>query len=371
MTEQKLLNALALTKIPGLGIVGIKKLLDAMEDAESIFRHRKELAEIVPGVGERLMKALDCPEAFLYAEKELKFIQKNSIACLSLKDEAYPSRLRECDDAPSLLFFKGNADLNALRVVSIVGTRHITDYGNCLCRQFIADLQALCPNVLIVSGLAYGVDIHAHREALSNELPTVGVLAHGLDRIYPSTHRDTAVRMLERGGLLTEYMSETNPDRQNFIQRNRIVAGMSDATIVMESAAKGGALITAELAQGYNRDCFAFAGRTTDEFSRGCNNLIRDNKAILLQSAEEFVKAMCWDVDSTQKPEVVQRQLFPDLTMEEQRVVDMLQEQGSLHINTLAVDMDIPVNQMNVLLFELEMKGVIRVLAGGMYRLLG
>lgn len=153
MTEQKLLNALALTKIPGLGIVGIKKLLDAMEDAESIFRHRKELAEIVPGVGERLMKALDCPEAFLYAEKELKFIQKNSIACLSLKDEAYPSRLRECDDAPSLLFFKGNAELNALRVVSIVGTRHITDYGNCLCRQFIADLQALCPNVLIVNWL--------------------------------------------------------------------------------------------------------------------------------------------------------------------------------------------------------------------------
>lgn len=370
MTEQQLLSALALTKIPGLGIIGVKKLLDVMEDAESVFLYRKELAEIVPGVGERLVKALDSPEAFLYAEKELKFIQKNAITCLSLKDEAYPSRLRECDDAPSLLFFKGNTDLNALRVVSIVGTRHITDYGRSLCRQFMTDLKTLCPDVLIVSGLAYGVDIHAHREALANELPTVGVLAHGLDRIYPSSHRDTAVRMLERGGLLTEYMSDTNPDRQNFIQRNRIVAGMSDATIVVESAAKGGALITADLAQSYNHDCFAFAGRVTDEFSRGCNNLIRDNKAILLQSAEGFVKAMCWDVDSVPKQTTVQRQLFPDLTEDEQRVVDMLREQEPLHINTLSVNADIPVNRMNVLLFELEMKGVVRVLAGGMYRLL-
>lgn len=371
MTEQQLLSALALTKIPGLGVIGVKKLLDAMGDAESVFLHRKDLAEIVPGAGERLMKALECPEAFLYAEKELKFIQKNSISCLSLYDEAYPSRFRECDDAPSLLFFKGNADLNALRIISIVGTRHITDYGRCLCQQFIADLKVLCPEVLIVSGLAYGVDIHAHREALSNELPTVGVLAHGLDRIYPSLHRDTAVRMLERGGLLTEYMSGTNPDRQNFIQRNRIVAGMSDATIVIESAAKGGALITADLAQGYNHDCFAFAGRVTDEFSCGCNNLIRDNKAVLLQSAEEFVKAMGWDMDAAQKQVTVQRQLFPDLTEDEQQVVNMLQEQGNLHINTLAVNADVPVNQMNVLLFELEMKGVVQVLAGGMYRLLG
>lgn len=369
MTEKQLLSALALTKIPGLGIVGVKKLLDVMEDAESVFLNRKELTEIVPGASERLVKALECPEAFLYAEKELRFIQKNSITCFTLKDEAYPSRLRECEDAPSLLFFKGNADLNALRIVSVVGTRHITDYGRCLCRQFIADLKALCPGVLIVSGLAYGVDIHAHREALSNELPTIGVLAHGLDRIYPSLHRDTAVRMLERGGLLTEYMSDTNPDRQNFIQRNRIVAGMCDAAIVIESAAKGGALITADLAQGYNRDCFAFAGRVTDEFSCGCNNLIRDNKATLLQSAEEFVKAMRWDID--QKPVTVQRQLFPDLTENEQKVVDMLQEQGCLHINTLAVNADVPVNQMNVLLFELEMKGVVQVLAGSMYRLLG
>lgn len=371
MTEQQLLSALALTKIPGLGIIGIKKLLDVMGDAESVFLHRKELTEMVPGVGERLVKALDCPEAFFYAEKEFKFIEKNAITCLTSNDEAYPSRLRECEDAPSLLFFRGNTDLNALRVVSIVGTRHITDYGSRLCWQFITDLKALCPDVLIVSGLAYGVDIHAHKEALSNDLPTVGVLAHGLDRIYPAPHRDTAVRMLERGGLLTEYMSETNPDRQNFIQRNRIVAGMSDATIVVESAAKGGALITADLAQGYNRDCFAFPGRIADEFSCGCNNLIRDNKATLLQSAEEFVKAMCWDVDTRQKPAAVQRQLFPDLSPEEQLIVSMLQEHGNLHINTLAVNADIPVYQMNALLFELEMKGIIRVLAGGMYQLLG
>lgn len=370
MTEQQLLSALALTKIPGLGAVGIKKLLDVMGDAESVFRNRVNLVEIVPGVGERLVKALDCPEAFLYAEQELKFIQKKTISCFSLNDEAYPTRLRECDDAPSLLFFKGNADLNAVRVVSMVGTRHITEYGKRLCQQFVSGLKELCPNILVVSGLAYGVDICVHRESLFNELPTVGVLAHGLDRIYPATHRDTAVRMLDQGGLLTEYISGTTPDRQNFVQRNRIVAGMSDATIVIESAVKGGALITAELAQGYNHDCFAFAGRVTDEYSQGCNNLIRDNKAILLQSAEDFVKAMRWDTDVEVKPIIVQRQLFPDLSEDERLVVNMLQKDGGLHINTLVVNADIPINRMNMILFELEMKGVICILAGGIYKLL-
>lgn len=253
----------------------------------------------------------------------------------------------------------------------MVGTRHATDYGTQLCATFLRDLKALCPDVLVVSGLAYGIDINAHRSALDNGLATVGVLAHGLDRIYPSLHRKTAVDMLDRGGLLTEFLVGTTPDKHNFVSRNRIVAGMCDATIVIESAAKGGSLITAELAESYHRDCFAFPGRVTDEYSKGCNQLIRDNKASLLLSAEDFVQTMGWNVAScVEKTVNVQRDLFPDLSGEEQRIVDILAQRGNLQINTLVVETDIPVHKMNAILFELEMKGVVRVLAGGMYQLL-
>ena len=253
----------------------------------------------------------------------------------------------------------------------MVGTRHATDYGTQLCATFLRDLKALCPDVLVVSGLAYGIDINAHRNALDNGLVTVGVLAHGLDRIYPSLHRKTAVDMLDRGGLLTEFLVGTTPDKHNFVSRNRIVAGMCDATIVIESAAKGGSLITAELAESYHRDCFAFPGRVTDEYSKGCNQLIRDNKASLLLSAEDFVQTMGWSAAScVEKTANVQRDLFPDLSGEEQRIVDILAQRGNLQINTLVVETDIPVHKMNAILFELEMKGVVRVLAGGMYQLL-
>lgn len=372
MNDEELLSLMALAGIPGLGIIGAHNLLMAMGDAASIFRERKRLPELVAGVTDRLVKALDTPEAFRRAEKELRFVQDNHIACLSINSDKYPSRMRECDDAPVLLYYKGRADLNALRVISMVGTRNATAYGKQLCADFLKDLKALLPDVLVVSGLAYGIDIHAHRSALANDLETVAVLAHGLDRIYPAVHRSTAIEMVEQGGLLTEYMSETNPDRQNFVCRNRIVAGMSDATIVLESAAKGGSLITAEIAESYHRDCFAFPGRITDEFSQGCNRLIATNRATLIQSADDFVKAMCWDADSVAGTSIpVQRQLFPDLTDDEQRIVDILQKNGDQQINMLVVEADIPVNKMSALLFELEMKGVVRALAGGMYQLLG
>lgn len=231
-------------------------------------------------------------------------------------------------------------------------------------------MSVLCPNALIVSGLAYGIDIHAHRAALQHHFKTIGVLAHGLDRIYPAEHRKTAVSMLEQGGLLTEFTSGTNPDRQNFVKRNRIVAGMSDATVVIESAAKGGALITAELAESYHRDCFAFPGRYNDEYSIGCNNLIRKNQAVLITSAEDLVKAMGWE-SSPKTEKTVQRELFPDLSEEEERIVKRLGKMPEgLQINTLVIDTNIPVNRMSALLFELEMKGVIRALAGGVYRLI-
>ena len=370
MTQDEQICSLALTRIPGLGLAGAFKLVSSLGSATRVFEHRKELPRLVPGVSDKVITALNNPEAFRYAERELIFCEKNHIRCLTLNDESYPRRSRECDDAPLALFYRGNADLNVPHVINMVGTRRATPYGLDICSRFLADLSLLCPDTLIVSGLAYGIDIHAHRAALQNHFKTIGILAHGLDRIYPAAHRKTAVSMLEQGGLLTEFTSGTSPDRQNFVKRNRLVAGMSDATVVVESAAKGGALITAELAGSYHRDCFAFPGRYNDECSIGCNNLIRENRAMLVTSAEDLVKAMGWESNSgTEK--TVQRELFPDLSEEEERIVRRLGKMPEgLQINTLVVDTDIPVNRMSALLFELEMKGVIRSLAGGVYRLI-
>ncbi len=369
MTDEELLHHLALTRIPGLGLVGARKLLNACGSATEVFLRRKELPELVEGSG-KLVEALDCPHAFERAKQEIDFVQKNRITCLGYNEANYPSRLRECEDAPTLLFYKGNTPLNQLRIINMVGTRHATEYGKEMCRAFLRDLQHLCPNVLVVSGLAYGIDIAAHRAALEYGFATIGVLAHGLDRIYPALHRQTAVQMVQQGGLLTEFMSETNPDRQNFVKRNRIVAGMSDATIVVESAAKGGALITADLAESYHRDCFAFPGRSYDPYSQGCNALIRDNRAALIQSAEDFVKAMCWDADN-RNGAPVQRQLFPDLTEEEETVVHVLQPiPEGLPINELALATAMPINKLSALLFEMELKGVAQALPGNRYKIL-
>lgn len=369
--DEEQLYSIALTIVPGIGHIGAKRLVSETGSARCVFQNRKELPKLFSGINQRVVDALDCPQAIARARQELDFIKKKNIRCLTFADEDYPSRLRECDDAPVVLFFKGNADLNSLHVINMVGTRHATDYGTQICASFLRDLKALCPDVLVVSGLAYGIDIHAHREALANELPTVGVLAHGLDRIYPHVHRKTAIDMLENGGLLTEFLTETNPDRHNFVSRNRIVAGMCDATIVVESAEKGGSLITAELAEGYHRDCFAFPGRINDEYSKGCNQLIRDNKASLLLSAEDFVSIMGWNTSKKLSEKVnVQRSLFLDLSDDEQKIIAILEKQGSQQINSLVVETNIPVNKMNAILFELEMKGVVRVLAGGMYQLL-
>lgn len=366
--QDEQIYTLALTRIHGLGLTGACNLIREMGTAGDIFRYRKELPERIPGVTDKLVKALDCPEAFKRAEEELLFAEKNNIRCITFNDEQYPSRLRECEDAPLALFYRGNAPLNALRVVSVVGTRHATPYGEEICRNFMEELAAACPDTLVVSGLAYGIDIHAHRAALEQGLPTVGVLAHGLDRIYPSAHRETAVRMMDNGGLLTEFMSGTNPDRQNFVKRNRIVAGMCDAVVVVESAAKGGALITAELAESYQRDCFAFPGKVTDTYSAGCNRIIRDNRASLILSGEDFIRSMGWK--QTGKAKHVQRQLFPDLNEEERKIVEAIRKaDGGMQINTLVIETDIPIHRISTLLFELEMKGVIQPLAGGVYKL--
>ncbi len=371
MTTDERICSLALTLCPGIGLINARKLVDGQGSAAAVFKYRKELPERLPGLSASVVSALDNAEAFRRAEQEIAFAEKNGIECLTLNSDGYPARLRECEDAPLVLFFKGKGNLNNLHVVSMVGTRRATDYGKQFCHDFLRDLAALCPDLLVVSGLAYGIDIHAHNAALANHLPTVAVLAHGLDRIYPYAHRRTAVEMLEEGGLLTEFLSGTQPDRYNFVRRNRIVAGMSDATVVVESASKGGALITADLAVDYNRTCFAVPGRVGDEFSEGCNRLISENKAALLQSAEGLMRVMGWRSASEKGHEAgIQRSLFPSLTEEEASVVRILEAKGEMHINVLVIESNIPVHRMSALLFELEMKGVVKAKVGGVYRLI-
>ena len=251
--------------------------------ATLIMEHKNNLRDILPDASDKLVNAIqNSDEARKRAEVELEYDLRYGIEPLTMNDERYPSRLRECDDAPLMLFYKGNANLNQQRVINIVGTRHCTPYGEDLIRRFVTELKQLCPQVLIVSGLAYGVDINAHRQALDKGYETVGVLAHGLDDLYPNRHKETAQRMIEQGGLLTEFLTQTNADKINFVRRNRIVAGMSDACILIESAAHGGGLITCQISQSYNRDVFAFPGRIGDAYSEGCNNLIRSNGATLL-----------------------------------------------------------------------------------------
>ena len=372
--NEEIFYAMALTRLTNFNFQQALELYKAAGNAQKLYEHRQEIGDMVEGCTPRLIDALkDWDDAMKRADFEIKFMQEHGIRAISLMDEDYPQRLLECPDAPIVLYYKGNADLNQMKIISIVGTRHMTSYGQDLVRKFCSDLRSLCPQVLIVSGLAYGVDINAHRQALENGFPTVAVLAHGLDQIYPYHHRDTAVKMLRQGGLLTEFMSQTNADKANFVRRNRIVAGCADATIVIESAAKGGSLITAEIAQSYDRAVFAFPGNVGQPYSEGCNNLIRDNGAGLISNAEDLVKAMGWYDDSIRKQALadgIERELFPDLSSEEQKIVSLLQQTNDLQLNILSVKTGIPISQISALLFQLEMKGVVKALAGGMYHLL-
>lgn len=373
MTEQETLYAIALSFVPRLNLLSRKMLFEKMGSATEIYEQRQHLKEIIPHANESTLEALAMMDIHLKrAEEELAFAQAGHIQCIGYNDEAYPARLRECPDAPLLLYYRGTASLNAQHIISIVGTRQITPYGKDLCREFAKELKQLCPDALVVSGLAYGVDIHSHRATLEQGMETVGVLAHGLDQIYPRMHRDTAVQMVQHGGLLTEFPSRSNADKKNFVQRNRIVAGIADATIVVESAKKGGSLITAEIAESYGRDVFAFPGRIGDTYSEGCNNLIRGNHAGLITCAEDFVKAMGWETEAQlhqQLSQGLQQELFPDLTEEEQRIVKALTGTDSKQINILAIDTAIPIGKLTSLLFNLEMKGIVRLLSGGCYRL--
>ncbi len=362
------LSVLALTRVRGLKATLILQLIEAAGSASELFANIDSIHDILPGVTPELIAALSDKSVFDYAKKEMEFIAGNNIKLYCITDDDYPVRLRECIDAPAAIYTLGNADLNARRIVSIVGTRHATEYGKDICSNFVAELARLQPDTLIVSGLAFGIDVCAHRSALKAGLPTLGVLAHGLDRIYPATHRNVAKEMLANGGLLTEFMSGTMPFKQNFLQRNRIVAGMADATVVIESPSHGGSLVTASLAQSYARDCFAFPGRVTDKNSAGCNELVSCNRAALITSAQDFVEAMNWHTALPAKTSVMP-DLFPTLSVDEQRILNLLKKYSDgMQINSLIVELDIPINRIMPILFEMEMKNLIKAVAGGRYR---
>lgn len=373
MNEQQLLYNIALTRIGHFSLASALHLYRTLGSGEEIFLHRNEAQDILPDCSPRLIDNLkDWSEPLKRAEVELEFCRNNNIRVLCLGDDNYPKRLEDCADAPLVMYYKGNANLNQSRVINIIGTRHCTTYGADFIRRFIHDLKALCPEVLVVSGLAYGVDINAHQQALAVGYETVGVVAHGLDYLYPAAHKDVAREMVNHGGLLTEFMTCTNADKGNFVRRNRIVAGMSDACILIESAAHGGGMITAGIAFDYGREVFALPGRVGDHFSEGCNNAIRENKAMLLTSVEDFVKAMGWEDDALRieaQKKGIERQLFPDLSPEQQRIVDVLTKSNDLQLNQLSVKTGIPIGDITSILFQMEMMGVVKPMAGGNYHL--
>ena len=372
--NQETLYAVALTRINHFNLNQSLMLYRTLGSATAIMEHRHDIKAVLPTATPRLENALkDVSDAMHRAEAELEFDEAHNIQPLVIGDDNYPERLRECDDAPLVLYYRGTANLNQRRIISVVGTRHCTIYGQEIIHKFIADLKDLCPGVIVVSGLAYGVDIYSHRCTLRNNMETVGILAHGLDYIYPTAHRSTATEMLSQGGLATEFMTGTNADKMNFVRRNRIIAGLADATIVIESAEKGGSIITATLAQEYGREVFAFPGNIAQPYSKGCNRLIYNNKAALITSAEDFLEKMNWQEEgklAEAKKRGIERQLFPELDANESAIAECLSAQNDLQPNTISVKTGIPIATVSAALFSMELKGMVRMMAGGIYHIL-
>ncbi len=362
--------ALALTKLKGVGGKTAKKLLSYSGGYQEVFKLSKLDFQQIDGVGSILANSLfnqiNSTDLMQIVNDELTFIDKNEIDVFLFKGKQYPDRLIHCEDGPLVLFGKGNINFNNARILAVVGTRKISPYGIESCEQIIKGLQD--KNVLVVSGLAYGVDTYAHKLSVDYDVQTIGVLAHGLDRIYPSINRKLAQKMCDNGGLLTEFMSGTNPDRENFPKRNRIIAGIADATLVIESAKKGGSLITAEIANGYNRDVFAVPGRVGDEFSEGCNYLIKSNKAHLVQNAQDIFDMMGWEHEVSSKP--IQQKLFVELTEIEQTIKDAFDKENILHIDQLVNRTGLSNGMIAMDLLDMEFKGYIKALPGKQYKLL-
>jgi DNA processing protein len=363
MIEQKLYE-IALTLISGVGNVNGKKLVAYCGGAEAVFREKNDVLSRIPGINDRTLASIKSKELMLRAEQEIKFIEKNGIKPLYYLDADYPKRLQHCHDSPLMLYYKGNADLNAKKVVGIVGTRKITDYGRAMTEKIVAELSA--NDVLIISGLAFGVDAAAHYSALKYNLATVGVLGHGMQTIYPAAHRKLSIKMMQKGGLLTENLSGTLPERENFPKRNRVVAGMVDCLIVVESALKGGAMITADIANSYDREVFAIPGRVGENYSEGCNHLIKTNKANLLTSASDICYVMRWDVDT--KVVAKQMRMFRDFSEEEQKVIDVFKDKNIVHLDEIIVATQMSAPKIASILLSLEFDGILTALPGKRYQ---
>lgn len=359
---------LALNLIHGVGDVVAKSLIAYCGNAEQIFKSKKAQLEKIPGVGNIIANSIiSSKDIFARVEKEIQFIEKYKIKPLFFTDEEYPERLKNCIDSPIMLYYKGNADLNTEKIVGVIGTRTPTANGKMLTEKLISDLTE--SGCLVVSGLAFGIDVTAHKAALDNNLKTVGVLAHGLDRIYPSEHKKIAEKMISQGGLLTEFMSETIPDRENFPKRNRIVAGMCDAIVIIESKREGGSLITSTIANSYNRDVFAFPGRPNDALSEGCNGLIKTNKAALIESAADLLFAMNWQKAKVEKQKSQQINLKLNFSEEEQSIIKAFENKNQLHMDEISTATNLPINKTSAFLLQLEFSNVIRSLPGKMYEL--
>ena len=370
--KQEPLLMMALSRVPHLSMRQQKIIVDTMGSAAAVWKNRKDILDIIPNSHKRLAEGLQQMDGLIDGcRKEMEWAEGGHIQCIAYTDPRYPQRLRECTDPPMVLFYRGSADLNARHILSIVGTRRITDYGRNVIARLVRDLAQACPDIVIISGLAYGVDIHSHRAALENNLETVAVLAHGMDKIYPTLHRSTAIQMLAQGGLLTEFPSGTPVDKFNFVQRNRIVAGCSDATIVIESATKGGSLITAELAQDYGREVFAVPGRITDQYSAGCNKLIDNNGAHALLDAGSVLDTLGWGSAKAVSDESTADGILPvsNLTDDEQAIVRVLQGHDRFETNQLSLQTGIPIGKLSGILLSMEMKGLVRNLPGACVRL--
>lgn len=363
---EKLKYQIALSLLPNVGSVNAKKLIAYKGSVEAIFSSNEKSLSKVPGIGDVTAKKISESEVLSRAQKEVDFVVKHGIQWAFYLDENYPVRLKRCVDAPLVLFWKGDIKFNVDKIVAIVGTRNATSYGRGFCDSLVEEMAAR-GGYSVISGLAYGIDVTAHKACLKHGVPTIGVLAHGLDALYPRLHRSTADKMMTNGGLVSDFLSETKIERQNFLQRNRIIAGLADATIIVESAEKGGSLVTADIADSYNRDVFALPGRNSDPFSKGCNRLIKSNKASMIESLNDLEYVMSWQ-QSVDRPTQIQRQLFVELTNEEQKIVDELQEH-ELFIDQICAVVGLPMGKVSAILLGLEFKGVVASLPGKMYKL--
>ena len=369
-SQNELLFKIALSLVPGIGSITAKSLITACGSAVQVFGEQEKILRTIPGIGTVLAKNILQSRVLTRAEREMTFISKNGIGAHFYLDDSYPQRLRNCVDAPMLLFSKGNANLNPSKVISIVGTRNATEYGRELVDKLISDLAGRGYDLQIVSGLAYGIDIQAHLASLRHGIPTVCVLAHGLETIYPSLHRKIAQEMCEKdGGMVTDFLSNSVLDRKNFLRRNRIIAGLADAVIVVESAKKGGALLTAELAVSYNRDLFAFPGRVGETYSEGTHYLIKSNRAGLIENIGDLEYCMDWQ-PVTGNPDCCQPRLFADLTPDEQSIVDLLRKEGESEIDQISLLTEMPVNRVSPVLLSLEFAGIVKSLPGKVFKMI-